>query len=276
MPLILAATPIGDVEDAPPRLRRLLSVADVIAAEDTRRIKDLARRLGIHIVGVVRSHHEHNEAQTASEILADVEEGKTVLVVSDAGMPTVSDPGYRVVRAAIDAGVPVTAIPGPSAVLTALAVSGLATDRFCFEGFPPRKAGERERFFTALADEQRTMVFFESTHRIDDTLEAMRAAFGDRRQAAVCRELTKTYEEVRRGPLSELVEWARDGVRGEITVVVSGADPRVLEPEDLIDQVLQRAADGERIKTVVSEVATAAGVSKRELYDRVHEARKQD
>src|SRR5690625_2161109 len=160
MPLILSATPIGDVEDAPPRLRRLLSVADVSAAEDTRRIKDLARRLGIHIAGVVRSHHEHNEAQTASELLADVEEGKTVLVVSDAGMPTVSDPGYRVVRAAIDAGLPVSAVPGPSAVLTALAVSGLAAGRFCFEGFVARKRGGRRRCLQRLSDDEGARVGF--------------------------------------------------------------------------------------------------------------------
>src|SRR5690625_1208003 len=153
MPLILAATPIGDVDDAPPRLRRLIAEADIIAAEDTRRLRDLARRMGVEIGGVVRSHHEHNEEQTASEIVAEIAAGKSVLVVSDAGMPTVSDPGYRIVRAVIDAGLPVTAVPGPSAVLTALAVSGLATDRFCFEGFVPRKSGERQRFLGRRSEE---------------------------------------------------------------------------------------------------------------------------
>lgn len=273
MPLILAATPIGDVDDAPPRLRRLIAEADIIAAEDTRRIRDLARRLDVTIGGVVRSHHEHNEAQTTAEIVAEVAAGKTVLVVSDAGMPTVSDPGYRIVRAVLDAELPVTAVPGPSAVLTALAVSGLATDRFCFEGFVPRKPGERQRFLGRLAQEERTMIFFESTHRIAATLDMMAEVFGPDRPAAVCRELTKTYEEVRRGPLSELAEWAADGVRGEITIVVAGAEERQYSVADLVPRVLERVAAGERFKTVVAEVAAQGGVSKRELYEEAQAAR---
>jgi len=275
MPLILAATPIGDVEDAPPRLGRLLAEADVIAAEDTRRLRDLARRMGVEIGGVVRSHHEHNEAATTADLVAAVADGKTVLVVSDAGMPTVSDPGYRVVRAAIDAGLPVSAVPGPSAVLTALAVSGLATDRFCFEGFVPRKSGERRRFLQRLTDEERTMVFFESPHRIAETLAAMGEAFGLEREVAVCRELTKTYEEVRRGNLAEVAKWAGSGLRGEITIVLAGVHGAgAVSVEDLIPQVLDRVAEGERFKNAVAEVAEAGGVSKRELYEAAQKKRR--
>lgn len=274
MPLILAATPIGEVEDAPPRLRRLMAEADVIAAEDTRRLRDLARRMDVEIGGIVRSHHEHNEEATAGEIVAAVAEGKTVLVVSDAGMPTVSDPGYRIVRAVLDADLPVTAVPGPSAVLTALAVSGLATDRFCFEGFVPRKPGERQKFLGRLANEERTMVFFESTHRIATTLAAMADIFGADRAAAVCRELTKTYEEVRRAELGELAQWAADGVRGEITIVVSGAETREYTVAELVPRVLERVEAGERFKTVTTEIAEEAGVSKRDLYEEAQAARK--
>src|SRR5690625_4691604 len=267
MPLILAATPIGDIADAPARLHRLIAQADVIAAEDTRKLRDLARRMGVEVRGVVRSFHEHNEQERAAEILQEVREDRTVLVVSDAGMPTISDPGYRIVRAAITADLPVTVVPGPSAVLTALAISGLATDRFCFEGFVPRKAGERQRFLGRLAAEERTMVFFESPHRIAGTLEVMAALFGADRQIAVCRELTKTYEEVRRGPVGEVAQWAAEGVRGEITIVVAGAERVIMTIEELVPRVLERVEDGERFKTVVAEVAAEAGVSKRGLYE---------
>lgn len=239
----------------------------MIAAEDTRRLRDLARRMGVEVGGVVRSFHEHNEQERATEILEAVREGKTVLVVSDAGMPTVSDPGYRIVREVIAAQLPVTVVPGPSAVLTALAISGLATDRFCFEGFVPRKAGERQRFLGRLVTEERTMVFFESPHRIAETLNAMAALFGAERQVAVCRELTKTYEEVRRGPLEEVARWAAEGVRGEITIVVAGVERVALTVGELVPLVLDRVSDGERFKTVVAEVAQEAGVSKRELYE---------
>src|SRR4051794_18024370 len=266
--LVLAATPIGDVEDASPRLRRLLAEADVVAAEDTRRLRALAAGLGVTVGGRVVSYHEHNEAGRAGELLDVVAGGGTVVVVTDAGMPSVSDPGFRVVGAAVAAGLPVTAAPGPSAVLTALALSGLPTDRFCFEGFPPRKPGERARSFELLADERRTMVFFEAPHRLGDTLEAMASAFGTDRPAAVCRELTKTYEEIRRGPLSELRDWASaDQVRGEIVVVVGGASGVVeLSTADLVAEVLSRADAGERLKDAVAEVAAAAGVPKRDLY----------
>jgi len=265
--LVLAATPIGNTEDASPRLRRLLAESDVVAAEDTRRLRALAARLDVTIGGRVVSHHEHNEAARSVELLDVVAGGGTVVVVTDAGMPAVSDPGFRVVTAAVEAGLPVTAAPGPSAVLTALALSGLPTDRFCFEGFPPRKPGERERALTALADERRTMVFFEAPHRVAELLAAMATAFGADRPAAVCRELTKTYEEVRRGPLSELAQWAADGeVRGEIVVVVGGAPRASATVADVVAEVVARADTGERLKDVVADVAEATGVPKRELY----------
>ncbi|WP_207219095.1 16S rRNA (cytidine(1402)-2'-O)-methyltransferase [Pengzhenrongella frigida] len=265
--LVLAATPIGDVEDASLRLRRLLAEADVVAAEDTRRLHALAARMGVKIGGRVVSFHEHNEVARAGELLDVVRGGGTVLVVTDAGMPTVSDPGFRVVGAAVEAGLPVTAAPGPSAVLTALALSGLPTDRFCFEGFPPRKSGERSRAFADLAGERRTMIFFESPRRLADTLVAMAAGFGSDRPAAVCRELTKTYEEVVRLPLGELAAWAAAReVLGEISVVVGGAPTRTASVADVVAEVLTRADNGERLKEAVAEVAEAAGVGKRELY----------
>lgn len=266
--LILAATPIGDVEDASPRLRRLLVEADVVAAEDTRRLHALVGRLELKMGGRVVSYHEHNESARAGELLDVVEQGGTVLIVTDAGMPSVSDPGYRVVAAAIERGLTVTSAPGPSAVLTALAVSGLPTDRFCFEGFPPRKPGERARAFETLADERRTMVFFESPHRIDQTLLAMAEAFGPDRPAAVCRELTKTYEEVLRGGLAELAERAAaEQLRGEISIVVAGAPAReALSTPDAVAEVLARVDGGERLKEAVADVAGIAGIHKRELY----------
>jgi 16S rRNA (cytidine1402-2'-O)-methyltransferase len=266
--LVLAGTPIGNAEDASPRLRRLLATADVVAAEDTRRLRALAGRLQVEIAGRVTSFHEHNESERADDLLDVVEGGGTVLVVSDAGMPAVSDPGFRVVARAVERGVPVTAAPGPSAVLTALALSGLPTDRFCFEGFLPRKAGERARALAALADEPRTTVFFEAPHRVADALAAMAEAFGPDRPAAVARELTKTYEEVLRGPLGELAaRAAQDQLRGEICVVVGGAPPRGPVPlAELVPAVLARTDDGERLKDVVADVAAGSGVPKRELY----------
>src|SRR3954453_6860193 len=223
--LVLAATPIGRVADASTRLDEELASADVVAAEDTRRLRRLTADLGLTVRGRVVSHFEGNEAARAEDLVHVLVDGGRVLVVTDAGMPSVSDPGYRLVAAAVAAGVRVTAVPGPSAVLTALAVSGLPVDRFCFEGFLPRKAGERGRRLAALAAERRTMVFFEAPHRTATALAAMAGAFGADRPAAVCRELTKTHEEVRRGPLSDLVTWAGEGVRGEVTIVVAGATP---------------------------------------------------
>ena len=266
--LLLAGTPIGDVGDAPPRLARALVEADVVAAEDTRRLKRLTTALGITPGGRVVSYHEHNEAARTPELLELLVGGATVVVVTDAGMPSVSDPGYRLVAAAVGAGIRVSAVPGPSAVLTALAVSGLPVDRFCFEGFLPRKAGERARALNALADERRTLVFFEAPHRTAVMLTAAAEAFGADRPAAVCRELTKTYEQVVRGPLADLVAWALEGeVRGEVTVVVQGAPPgRTADPAELVHAVQRRVAAGERLKEAVAAVAGANGTSKRELY----------
>jgi 16S rRNA (cytidine1402-2'-O)-methyltransferase len=269
--LVLAGTPIGDPADAPPRLARELAAADVVAAEDTRRLHRLAKELDVAIAGRVVSYFEGNEAARTPELVARLAEGARVLLVTDAGMPSVSDPGYRLVAAAVAAGVRVTAAPGPSAVLTALALSGLPVDRFCFEGFAPRKAGERARVLAANADEPRTMVYFEAPHRLAETLAAMAAAFGPGRAAAVCRELTKTYEEVKRGTLAELAEWAQPGVRGEITVVVAGAEPRKPQesPEELVAMVTRREAAGEHRKAAIAAVAAEAGVPKRVVFDAV-------
>lgn len=267
-PLILAATPIGNPGDASARLRAALESADVVAAEDTRRLFWLRDALGVRIPGRVVSYHEHNEASRTQDLLDAVARGEQVLVVTDAGMPSVSDPGFRAVAAAVEADLPVTCLPGPSAVLTALALSGLPVDRFCFEGFLPRKSGERARALAALADERRTMVLFEAPHRLAETLTAMAEAFGPTRRAAVCRELTKTYEEVVRGPLAELAEWAVEGARGEIVVVAAGSvgGSRV-ELADAVAQVRDLAAGGVRLKDACAQVATATGRSKKELYD---------
>ncbi|NHC24918.1 16S rRNA (cytidine(1402)-2'-O)-methyltransferase [Nocardioides sp. IC4_145] len=271
--LVLAATPIGRVADAPPRLADELATADVVAAEDTRRLKRLTTDLGVSVGGRVVSYFEGNETARTPQLLDALLAGERVLLVTDAGMPSVSDPGYRLVAAAVEHDVHVTAVPGPSAVLTALAVSGLPVDRFCFEGFLPRKAGERARRLAGLAAEERTMVFFEAPHRTEAALVAMAEAFGDDRPAAVCRELTKTHEEVRRGPLADLVVWAADGVRGEVTVVVAGAVPVALvgdDPASLRAAVAEREAAGTSRKEAIVEVARLAGVPKREVYDLVH------
>nr|WP_097231960.1 16S rRNA (cytidine(1402)-2'-O)-methyltransferase [Streptomyces zhaozhouensis] len=269
--LVLAGTPIGEVGDAPPRLAAELAEADVVAAEDTRRLRRLASTLGVTVGGRVVSYFEGNEAARTPELADELAGGARVLLVTDAGMPSVSDPGYRLVAAAVERGVRVTAVPGPSAVLTALAVSGLPVDRFCFEGFPPRKPGERSARLRELADERRTLVFFESPHRLAASLTAMAETLGAERRAAVCRELTKTYEEVRRGRLDELARWAEPGVRGEITVVVAGAEParRSAEPAALAERVAAREAAGQRRKEAIAEVAREAGVPKRTVFDAV-------
>lgn len=271
--LWLAATPIGNLGDASPRLREALAGADAIAAEDTRRTAQLLRLLGIEQRPELIALHDHNERDRAASIVdrADTEE---VLLVSDAGMPTVSDPGFRVVQLAVQRGVAVSAIPGPSAVVTALAVAGLPTDRFAFEGFLPRKAGERARALRALADERRTLVFFEAPSRIADALAALARQFGDQRPAAVCRELTKLHEEVRRGSLGELAEWAAQGVRGEIVLVVGGAPERSASPEAALDEVLARIEGGERMKDAARAVAETTGLSARDLYEAALAARR--
>jgi 16S rRNA (cytidine1402-2'-O)-methyltransferase len=274
--LILAATPIGRPADASPRLRTALAEAAVIAAEDTRRLRRLAADLEVTVTGRVVSHYDANERARAAELLADLHAGRDVLVVTDAGLPGVSDPGFRLVAAAVEAGVRVTALPGPSAVTTALVVSGMPCDRFCFEGFLPRRAGERATRLSALAGEPRTMVFFEAPHRLAATLSAMAAEFGPERPAAVCRELTKTYEEIRRGSLGELSDWAEAGVRGEITLVVGGAPERPVAgtPAELAAEVATREAAGVARKEAIAEVAREHRVPKRVVYDAVVAARR--
>jgi 16S rRNA (cytidine1402-2'-O)-methyltransferase len=270
--LVLAGTPIGDIADAPPRLAEELAAADVVAAEDTRRLRRLTQALGVTPKGRVVSYFEGNEAARTPELVEELLGGARVLLVTDAGMPSVSDPGFRLVAAAVEQDIRVTAVPGPSAVLTALALSGLPVDRFCFEGFLPRKAGERLARLREAAGERRTLVYFEAPHRLDDTLAAMAEAFGAERRAAVCRELTKTYEEIRRGPLGELAQWAAEGVRGEITVVVEGAPDRPAEPFDaaeLVRRVRVREEAGERRKEAIAAVAAEAGLPKREVFDAV-------
>ncbi len=271
---MLAATPIGRVADASPRLAEELAGAAVVAAEDTRRLRRLCADLGVEISGRVVSYFEGNETARTPALLEALLAGERVLLVTDAGMPSVSDPGFRLVAAAVAAGVRVTAVPGPSAVLTALAVSGLPVDRFCFEGFLPRKAGERARRLEGLAEEERTLVFFEAPHRTAATLAAMALALGPGRPAAVCRELTKTHEEVARGTLADLVAWAEAGVRGEVTIVVAGGRRTApsTAPDDLRAAVAAAEAAGTSRKDAIVAVARAAGVPKREVYDLVHRA----
>ena len=272
--LVLAGTPIGRVEDAPPRLAAELAAADVVAAEDTRRLKRLTSDLGIELTGRVLSYFEGNEQGRTPQLLEALQAGERVVLVTDAGMPSVSDPGYRLVVAAVEAGIEVTSVPGPSAVLTALAVSGLPVDRFCFEGFLPRKAGERARRLDWLAEETRTMVFFEAPHRTGAALAAMAEAFGADRPAAVCRELTKTHEEVRRGGLGSLAAWAGAGVRGEVTIVVAGAtdDEVATDPDTLRALVSSEEAAGVPRKQAIADVARRSGVPKRVVYDLVHKS----
>jgi 16S rRNA (cytidine1402-2'-O)-methyltransferase len=267
--LVIAGVPLGNAGDASARLRSALETADVIAAEDTRRLRRLAADLDVHLGGRIVSYFEANEAARTLDLVADLEAGRRVLLVTDAGMPSISDPGYRLVVAAVDAGVAVTCLPGPSAVTTALALSGLPVDRFCFEGFLPRRSGARSARLVELAREPRTMVFFEAPHRLSSSLSDLVAVFGGSRPAAVCRELTKTYEEVRRGPLSELVAWAAAGVRGEITIVVGGAPAAAvsLDAASLADLVSDAQDAGMPRKEAIAAVALQTGVSRREVFD---------
>ena len=273
--VVLAATPIGNPGDASDRLRRVLASADVVAAEDTRRLRSLAAALGVSIGGRVMSFYEHNETGRVPQLLDRVRAGDEVAVVTDAGMPAVSDPGYSLVVACIEAGMPVTCLPGPSAVTTALVLSGLPVDRFCFDGFPPRRGGRRRTWLARLATEERTCVFFESPHRLADTLAEAAQVLGPDRRAAVCRELTKTFEEVLRGTLAELAERTAAGVLGEIVVVLEGVDAAQTRaaPEDLVEYVEERVRAGERLKDACAAVAEGATLTKRELYQAVLDAR---
>ena len=270
--LILAATPIGNLGDASARLVEALGAARVVASEDTRVTLKLLNALGIDNRPRLLSLNDHNEGAKAAELVA-LAAGTDVLVLSDAGMPAVSDPGFHLVEAAAAAGVRVTALPGPSAVLTALAVSGLPTDRFTFEGFLPRKAGERASTLRALATERRTMVFFESPNRIAASLADVAAELGADRRVVVCRELTKLYEEVRRGTAAELAEWAAAGVRGEICVVVEGAAASTVDLETGVAHVLELVSDGVRLKDATASIAEATGLGRRDLYEAALRAR---
>jgi len=288
--LIVAAAPIGQPGDAPPRLASALAGAGVIAAEDTRRALRLAAALGVRPAGRIVSYYDYGDVEQSrvAVLLAALRSGDDVLLVTDAGMPGVSDPGYRLVSAAADAGLPVTVLPGPSAVTAALAVSGLPSDRFCFEGFPPRGQGKRARRFAELAAEPRTMVFFEAGRRAGATLAELAAAFGPGRGAVVCRELSKTHEEIRRGTVGELAEWAAGGLLGEVTLVVAGAPARAgaspaaagpdaagraLTPAEAAAAVTAREAAGTPRKEAIAAVAAESGLRKREVYDAVVAAR---
>ena len=264
--LTLAATPIGNLSDASPRLLAALAESEFIACEDTRTLSHLAKALGVTLKGKLVSLHDHNERESAARIVELAKEQR-VLLVSDAGMPTISDPGYNIVRECAEAGLEVSVIPGPSAVISALAVSGLATDRFSFEGFLPRKSGERRRLFQSLERELRTMVFFEAPHRILDALEDARAVLGPDRQASVARELTKKFEHVERGTLSELIKWAKGEPKGEMVLVIAGAKPDQFDYDDLAKKALELAGDGLGMKAAAAEVAGATGASKSVIYE---------
>ncbi len=270
VPLVLAATPIGDPRDASPRLRAALADAEVIAAEDTRRLRRLASALGVALSGKVVAVYDAVERDRSAALLDAVEAGQTVVLVSDAGVPLVSDPGYALVSGAVARGLPVTVLPGPSAVTAAVAVAGLPVDRWCFEGFLPRKAGERRARLSALAGDPRALVVFESPRRLAATLADFATAFGGDRRAAVCRELTKTHEEVRRGELSELASWAAGHeVRGEVTVVVAGAPPQapVVDPTAIRRDVEAKVAEGMTRRDAVDAVSGATGLPRRVVYD---------
>lgn len=266
--LILVGTPIGNLADASPRMREAVLAADLVAAEDTRRFRALCDRLDLQPDAKVLSVHDHNEEARAGELADAVAAGQTVVLVSDAGMPAVSDPGYRVVKEVAGRGLAVTSVPGASAAVTALAVSGLPSDRWAFEGFLPRKPGERRRLLESLASERRTVVFYESPHRVGDALADMVAACGADRPAVVCRELTKLHEEVLRGTLGELARTAADGLRGEICIVLApGEAPQAPAPEAVVPEVVRLTESGVRAKEAAARVAAAHGLRTREVYE---------
>ncbi len=265
--LVLVGTPIGNLGDASPRMRQTIEAADVIAAEDTRRFLSLAQRLGLRHTNRVMSVFDHNESYRAPELVELIAAGQTVVLLSDAGMPAVSDPGYRVVKACAEAGLAITSTPGPSAVLMALAVSGLPSDRFSFEGFLPRKSGQRKRLLEELKAEKRTMVFFESPHRIADAMDDFAEVIGADRPMSISRELTKTYEETLRGTVGSLREAAAAGLRGELTLVLAGATEVESAPEDHLGEVSALVDSGVRAKDAAGQVAKRFGLSKREVYE---------
>lgn len=263
--VVLAATPIGNMGDASSRLINLLATADIVAAEDTRRLYDLANRLGVHVSGQVIAYHDHNEHNKADGLLDKVEQGNTVLVVSDAGMPTINDPGLAIVRRAIERDLPVTCAPGPSAVLDALALSGLPTDRFCYEGFLPRKSGDRQQHLRSLLSERRTIVFYEAPHRIAESMEDLLEVFGADRKMALCRELTKDFEEIRRGTISQICKSVEnDPPRGEIVLVIAGASDEEIKQRNIdlsVEQLAQMSYDlsqneGLRIKDAITRIVS--------------------
>ena len=276
--VVLAATPIGNTGDASARLIALMEGADIVAAEDTRRLYALANRLGIRVPGRVVAYHDHNERDKADGLLDQVEQGATVLVVSDAGMPTINDPGLAIVRRAIERGLPVTCAPGPSAVLDALCLSGLPTHRFCYEGFLPRKHSERVQHLRALKSERRTIVFYETLHRIDESMADLLDVLGPNRKMALCRELTKDYEQIRRGTIAEIRQSVVDDPpRGEMVPVIAGASeeeadaaaPATLSIEDLAVLSVDRAQeDNLRIKDAISQVVAEHPLSDGSLANR--------
>ena len=277
MTLILAATPLGNPGDASTRLKSAIESASIIAAEDSRRFHRLCADIEVTFTARVVSFFEGNEEDRTRELLAELKSGATVLVVSDAGMPTISDPGFRLMRDAIAEGVDVSVIPGPSAVTMAVALSGLPTDRFSFEGFPPRTAGARLATFEKLRFEERTMVFFEAPHRLIDSLNDCVNVFGGDRRAAICREMTKRYEETIRGSLVELSTWAQaNEVLGEITLVIAGAvtDSATLTAADMVARVREFESAGMDRKAAIATVAEEFGIAKRLVYAAVVNANK--
>lgn len=272
--LILAATPLGNPLDASQSLKDAIISSKFIAAEDSRKFTRLCSDLGVKYNGKIISFFEGNENERIEELTMILKSGSDLLVVTDAGMPGVSDPGYRLVRAAVDANILVKVIPGPSAVTTALLLSGLPTNRFCFEGFIPRTSGTRISWFEDLVNEPRTMIFFEAPHRLVESLEDAVKVFGENREGAICREITKTYEEVVRGPLADLLTWAKSKeILGEITIVLAGFDLSNLKfsNQDLVNQVLKIEGAGLSRKEAISEVAKVIGISKRTIFDAIVE-----
>ena len=268
--LILAAIPLGNPGDASENLKGVITSSKYIAAEDSRKFSRLCSDLGIVYNAKVISFFEGNEIERLAELISILESGNDLLVVTDAGMPGISDPGYRLARAAVEKKIQIKVLPGPSAVTTALLLSGLPSDRFCFEGFPPRTSGARQTSFTKLAEEERTMIFFEAPHRLLESLTDAKAIFGATRNGAICREMTKTYEEVIRGNLEELENWARSNeILGEITLVLEGYDPtsKSYSSQDLIALVLKEESAGISRKDAIAEVARATGTAKREVFD---------